>query len=53
MSQLEEEQKRTDELIYQLLPRSVAEKLRLGESVLSTCEVIILIISVNYMLNHI
>lgn len=33
------EKARTDNLLYQLLPKSVAEKLRSGDAVLSTCEV--------------
>ena len=32
-------QKKTDELLYQMIPRSVAERLRKGENPMDTCEV--------------
>lgn len=31
--------RRTDELLYQMIPRSVAERLRAGEAAVDTCEV--------------
>ena len=30
---------RTDELLYQMIPKSVADRLRKGESAMSTCQV--------------
>ncbi|XP_018651687.1 putative soluble guanylate cyclase gcy [Schistosoma mansoni] len=35
---LDEEMRRTDELLYQMIPRSVAERLRAGEAAVDTCE---------------
>ncbi len=31
--------KKTDELLYQMIPKTVAERLRKGESPMDTCEV--------------
>ncbi|XP_063961025.1 soluble guanylate cyclase gcy-31-like isoform X1 [Lytechinus pictus] len=39
MMKLDQEMKRTDSLLYQMIPRQVAEKLRRGEPATSTCEV--------------
>eukprot|EP00057_Strongylocentrotus_purpuratus_P015488 XP_011669962.1 PREDICTED: soluble guanylate cyclase 88E isoform X2 [Strongylocentrotus purpuratus] len=39
MTKLDLEMKRTDSLLYQMIPRQVAEKLRRGEPATSTCEV--------------
>ncbi|XP_077866611.1 soluble guanylate cyclase gcy-31-like [Saccoglossus kowalevskii] len=39
MKKLDIEMKRTDSLLYQMIPRQVAERLRRGEPALSTCEV--------------
>ncbi|GMT36065.1 hypothetical protein PFISCL1PPCAC_27362, partial [Pristionchus fissidentatus] len=38
MSKLKKERKRTDKLLYQLLPRTVADVLRKGESAVACCE---------------
>lgn len=38
MKRLKRERKRTEKLLYQLLPRSVAEQLRRGESAVACCE---------------
>ena len=39
MHQLDDEMKRTDELLYQMIPKSVADRLRKGEPAVNTCEV--------------
>lgn len=39
MKKLDQEMKRTDSLLYQMIPRQVADKLRRGEPATSTCEV--------------
>ena len=39
MKKLDAEMHRTDELLYQMIPRSVAERLRRGEAAMNTCEV--------------
>ena len=39
MAKLDEEMKRTDQLLYQMIPRTVADRLRKGEPALNTCEV--------------
>ncbi len=39
MRKLDVEMKRTDELLYQMIPKSVADRLRRGESAMSTCQV--------------
>ncbi|XP_072172124.1 soluble guanylate cyclase gcy-31-like [Diadema setosum] len=39
MMKLDQEMKRTDSLLYQMIPRQVAEKLRRGEPATNTCEV--------------
>uniref|UniRef100_A0A914UQ07 guanylate cyclase n=1 Tax=Plectus sambesii TaxID=2011161 RepID=A0A914UQ07_9BILA len=39
MASLRQERKRTDNLLYQLLPKTVAEQLRRGESAVASCEV--------------
>ncbi|GMR60628.1 hypothetical protein PMAYCL1PPCAC_30823, partial [Pristionchus mayeri] len=38
MKKLKNERKRTDKLLYQLLPRTVADSLRKGESAVACCE---------------
>ncbi|XP_074660375.1 soluble guanylate cyclase 88E-like [Tubulanus polymorphus] len=38
MKRLHVEMKRTDQLLYQMIPRSVAERLRRGEDPVATCE---------------
>ena len=40
MKALDIEKRRTDSLLYQMIPRSVADRLRQGEPALNTCEVI-------------
>jgi len=37
---LDEEMRRTDELLYQMIPKQVADRLRRGENPIDTCEVI-------------
>ncbi|XP_022082934.1 soluble guanylate cyclase 88E-like isoform X2 [Acanthaster planci] len=39
MRKLDQEMKRTDSLLYQMIPKAVADKLRRGEPATSTCEV--------------
>lgn len=39
MRKLDVEMKRTDELLYQMIPKIVADRLRKGESALNTCQV--------------
>lgn len=39
MKKLDVEMKRTDELLYQMIPKIVADRLRKGESALNTCQV--------------
>ena len=36
---LDQEMKRTDQLLYQMIPKQVADRLRSGEPSVSTCEV--------------
>ncbi|KAI5645631.1 adenylate and guanylate cyclase catalytic domain-containing protein [Phthorimaea operculella] len=38
MRKLDEEMKRTDELLYQMIPKQVADRLRNGENPIDTCE---------------
>ena len=37
---LDDERKRADQLLYQMMPQPVADRLRSGEHPLATCEVI-------------
>lgn len=37
-AELQAERQRTDEIVYQLLPKAVADKLRTGADALSTCQ---------------
>lgn len=39
MLKLDAEMKRTDSLLYQMIPKQVADRLRSGEPAISTCEV--------------
>ena len=39
MMKVDEELKRTDALLYQMIPKVVADRLRNGEPSLSTCQV--------------
>ena len=39
MKALDDEMKRTDNLLYQMIPKSVAERLRKGEPAMNTCQV--------------
>lgn len=48
MRKLDEEMRRTDELLYQMIPKQVADRLRRGENPIDTCEV-----SRMMFLNHI
>ncbi|XP_064635394.1 soluble guanylate cyclase 88E-like isoform X2 [Lineus longissimus] len=38
MKKLDMEMKRTDQLLYQMIPKSVADRLRSGEAAMNTCE---------------
>ena len=40
MLKLNQEMKRTDELLYQMIPKNVADRLRKGEPVMNLCEVL-------------
>ena len=39
LSAIDQEMKRTDQLLYQMIPKSVALRLRKGEPAMSTCKV--------------
>ena len=39
MKKLDVEMKRTDQLLYQMIPKTVADRLRGGEAVMNLCEV--------------
>ncbi|XP_059085656.1 soluble guanylate cyclase 88E-like isoform X1 [Tigriopus californicus] len=39
LKKLDEIQQKTDELLYQMIPKSIADRLRKGEDTMSTCEV--------------
>ena len=39
MKRLDVEMKRTDQLLYQMIPKAVADRLRRGEPAMATCEV--------------
>ena len=39
MQKLDQEMKRTDTLLYRMIPKQVADRLRKGEPALNTCEV--------------
>lgn len=39
MKKLDAEMRKTDQLLYQMIPKSVADRLRSGEPSVSTCEV--------------
>ena len=41
MRKLDIEMRRTDELLYQMIPKQVADRLRKGEAAVETCQVII------------
>ena len=36
---VDEEMRRTDELLYQMIPRTIADRLRAGEAAVNTCQV--------------
>lgn len=40
MRKLDDEMRRTDELLYQMIPKQVADRLRNGENPIDTCEVL-------------
>ena len=44
MKQLDKEMQRTDELLYQMLPRVIAERLRSGDPSVTNCEVLQIIL---------
>jgi guanylate cyclase len=46
MKKLDAESKRTDELLYQMIPKKVADRLRSGEQVMSLCEVSLFVIRI-------
>lgn len=39
MRKLDAEMKRTDSLLYQMIPKPVADRLRRGEPAITTCQV--------------
>jgi guanylate cyclase len=39
MKKLDEEMRRTDELLYQMIPKQVADRIRRGENPVDTCKV--------------
>ncbi len=40
MKKLEAEMKKTDMLLYQMIPRKIADRIRSGEHVMNLCEVV-------------
>lgn len=40
MKKLDVEMKRTDQLLYQMIPKKIADRLRSGEPVMNLCEVV-------------
>ena len=44
MKKLDQEMKKTDQLLYQMIPKNVADRLRSGEPAMNLCEVVQLII---------
>jgi guanylate cyclase len=44
MKKLDVEMKRTDQLLYQMIPKKIADRLRSGEPAMNLCEVCVLII---------
>lgn len=40
VKKLDEERRRTDELLYQMIPKQVADQLRNGENPVNTCQVL-------------
>lgn len=39
MEKLDQERKKSDELLYRMMPRQVADRLKRGEEAINTCEV--------------
>ncbi len=39
MRKLDDEMRRTDALLYQMIPKAVADRLRKGEPAMNTCQV--------------
>jgi guanylate cyclase len=39
MRKLDVEMKRTDQLLYQMIPKKIADRLRNGEALMNICEV--------------
>ena len=39
LKKLDVEMKRTDQLLYQMIPKKIADRLRAGEAVMNLCEV--------------
>jgi guanylate cyclase len=39
MKKLDSEMKKTDQLVYQMIPKKIADRLRAGEAVMNLCEV--------------
>ncbi|CAG0878897.1 unnamed protein product [Cyprideis torosa] len=48
MQKLDEEMKRTDELLYQMIPKTVADRLRKGENPVSTCQQPFLVLAISF-----
>lgn len=44
MKKLDAEMKKTDQLLYQMMPKSVADRLRFGEPSVNTCEVLSILV---------
>ena len=39
MKKLDTEMKKADQLVYQMIPKKIADRLRAGENVMNLCEV--------------
>lgn len=51
MRKLDIEMRRTDELLYQMIPKQVADRLRKGEAAVETCQVNLVMDVVYELLN--
>ena len=49
MQSLEIERKRADSLLYRMIPKQIADRLRKGDSTLNTCEVRSTVLLLNFV----
>jgi guanylate cyclase len=52
MKKLDEEMRRTDELLYQMIPKQVADRIRKGENPVDTCQVCNFVNANCYFINY-